>query len=83
MAIYPGQNLKGFRGPLISLAAHLSFAGGMTFIATNSSATEQIDSYESTKPKKPNFFALVALTTTSQPDTIVCTSLTTYLKTLE
>ena len=33
----------------------------MIFAATNSSATARIDSYESTKPKNPNFVVFVVL----------------------
>lgn len=34
---------------------------GMIFICTNSFATAKRDSYESTKPKNPNFLAFVVL----------------------
>lgn len=39
----------------------MSLGSGRIFKATNSSATERMDSSESTWPKKPNFFALFAL----------------------
>jgi len=40
---------------------HIFAGSGMIFMATNSLATDRIDSYESTKPSHPCFFAFVEL----------------------
>ena len=52
---------KTIRYLLHQVLADTDLGSGIIFIWMNSSTTEKIPSYESTKPKKPYFFAFAAL----------------------